>query len=215
MNPHLSDDYLSVSLSSGQFVCVSMTVCIFIILLLYKESRGLAWKKKWFSFHSSCQRSWNCSCNSLHWGWLEAGNCILHVCGCDEGERILKISLWTLVNPESLGATMRLCRLRVCLVYQTKVCEYESDLGSNEHYLSSSENKAWKKFRPLWYGCTGIAKVLGSSPVQAWIFVGPHFRYRSNSVHYCKDRFRIQFLIRSSHISIFIYSQSFRPKYVT
>ena len=23
-------------------------------------------------------------------------------------------------------------------------CEYESDLGSNEHYLSGSENKAWK-----------------------------------------------------------------------
>ena len=23
-------------------------------------------------------------------------------------------------------------------------CEYESDLGNNEHYLSSSENKAWK-----------------------------------------------------------------------
>ena len=50
MNPHLSDDYLSVSPSSGQFVCVSMTVCIFIILLLYKESRGLAWKKN--GFHS-------------------------------------------------------------------------------------------------------------------------------------------------------------------
>ena len=27
------------------------------------------------------------------------------------------------------------CRLRY---------EYESDLGSNEHYLSGSENKAWK-----------------------------------------------------------------------
>ena len=45
MNPHLSDDYLSVSLSSGQFVCVSMTVCIFIILLLYKESTGV-WPEK-------------------------------------------------------------------------------------------------------------------------------------------------------------------------
>ena len=29
--------------------------------------------------------------------------------------------------------------------------EYQSDLRSNEHYLSSSENKAWKKkFRPVW-----------------------------------------------------------------
>ena len=28
-------------------------------------------------------------------------------------------------------------------------CEYESDLRSNEHYLSSIKNKAWKKFRPV------------------------------------------------------------------
>ena len=27
--------------------------------------------------------------------------------------------------------------------------EYEGDLHSNEHYLNSSEMKAWKKFRPL------------------------------------------------------------------
>ena len=27
---------------------------------------------------------------------------------------------------------------------------YESNLCNNEHYLSSSENKAWKKFRPVW-----------------------------------------------------------------
>ena len=29
-------------------------------------------------------------------------------------------------------------------------CGYESDLHSYEHYLSSSEKKAWKKFRPVW-----------------------------------------------------------------
>ena len=45
---------------------------------------------------------------------------------------------------ESLEAVAMLRRHQVCLVYQTKVYEYESDLGSNEHYLSSSENKAWK-----------------------------------------------------------------------
>ena len=37
---------------------------------------------------------------------------------------------------ESLEAVAMLRRHQVCLVYQTKV--YESDLGSNEHYLSSS-----------------------------------------------------------------------------
>ena len=71
-------------------------------------------------------------------------------------------------NPESLEAIMRLCRLKVCLVYQTKVYEYESDLGSNEYYLSSSENKAWKNIQASviwvhWYrkghgfkSCTGL-----------------------------------------------------------
>lgn len=51
MNPH-PFDYLSVCLSV--FYLVSLSVCqsvyIFVILLLYKESRGLAWKKK--GFHS-------------------------------------------------------------------------------------------------------------------------------------------------------------------
>ena len=47
MNPH-PFDYLSVCLSV--FHLVSLSVCqsvyIFVILHLYKESRGLAWKKK-------------------------------------------------------------------------------------------------------------------------------------------------------------------------
>ena len=42
--------------------------------------------------------------------------------------------------------------------------DYESDPRSNEHYLSSSENKAWKKFKPLrdlnawplWYRCSAL-----------------------------------------------------------
>ena len=45
---------------------------------------------------------------------------------------------------ESLEAVATLRRHQACFVCQTKVYEYESDLGSNEHYLSSSENKAWK-----------------------------------------------------------------------
>ena len=34
-------------------------------------------------------------------------------------------------------------------IYNINTCECESDLRSNEHYLSSSENKTWKKFRPV------------------------------------------------------------------
>ena len=58
----------------------------------------------------------------------------------------------------------------------------ESDPRSDVHYLGSSENKAWKKiqactgFEPmtsqLVERCTGIAEVMGSNPVQAWIFSG-------------------------------------------
>ena len=40
--------------------------------------------------------------------------------------------------------------------------------------------------------CTGIAEVMGSNPIQAWIFFRPYFHYCSSSVHYCKDCFHIQ-----------------------
>ena len=40
--------------------------------------------------------------------------------------------------------------------------EYESDLRSNEHYLSSSENKAWKKI----HACTGFEPMTSAIPVQ-------------------------------------------------
>ena len=35
--------------------------------------------------------------------------------------------------------------------------------------------------------CTGIAEVMGSNPVQAWIFFRPSFHYCLSSVHYCED----------------------------
>ena len=73
MNLHLSDDYLSVSLSSGQFVCVSMTVFIFIILLLYKESRGPAWKKN--GFHSIPAAK-------------EAGTVLIRACTAEAGREL-------------------------------------------------------------------------------------------------------------------------------
>ena len=41
--------------------------------------------------------------------------------------------------------------------------------------------------------CTGIAEVMGSNPVQAWIFFffRRSFHYYLSSVHYCEDRFHI------------------------
>ena len=40
--------------------------------------------------------------------------------------------------------------------------------------------------------CTGIAEVIGSNTVQAWIFSRPYLHHCSSSVHYCKDLFHIQ-----------------------
>ena len=40
--------------------------------------------------------------------------------------------------------------------------------------------------------CTGITMVMGSNPIQAWIFFRPYFHYCSSSVHYRKDCFHIQ-----------------------
>ena len=70
--------------------------------------------------------------------------------------------------------------------------EYESDLRSNEHDLSSSEKKAWKKFRPEF-------------------FFRPSFHYGLSRVHYCEDRFHIHVFNRSSNIWLsYIHSQYFK-----
>ena len=42
---------------------------------------------------------------------------------------------------------------------KTNKHEYESDLPSNEHYLSSSEEKAWEKIQ----ACTGFFFFFSSS----------------------------------------------------
>ena len=47
---------------------------------------------------------------------------------------------------------------------------------------------------------TGIAEVMGSNSVQAWIFFRPSFRYYLSSVHYSEDRFHIHVFSRSWNI---------------
>ena len=48
--------------------------------------------------------------------------------------------------------------------------------------------------------CTSIAEVIGSNPVQAWIFFRSYFHCCLSSVHYCEHHFHIHVFIRSSHI---------------
>ena len=99
--------------------------------------------------------------------------------------------------------------------------ECESDLRSNEHYLSSSEKKAWKNLHGcIWNQhhdqlpvgllaqlaehCIGIAEVMGSNPVQAWTFFRPSFHYYLSSIHYCEDRFRIHCKVLMIKLSIYM-----------
>ena len=55
--------------------------------------------------------------------------------------------------------------------------------------------------------CTGIAEVIGSNPVEAWISFRPYFH--CSSVHNCKIHFHVHFLNHSLHIWLsYIYSQN-------
>ena len=107
-------------------------------------------------------------------------------------------------------------------MWYPELCKYKRDLCSNEHYLSSSEDKAWKNsglyriwthnlsipvqrstnwankptgsWSICWFQhidlaqlvehCINIAEVMGSNPVQAWIFFRPYFHWYSSRVHF-------------------------------
>ena len=76
---------------------------------------------------------------------------------------------------------------------QYSLCEFESDLRSYEHYLTSREKKAWKKF-----GLVFFSGLLSTD--------------RLSSVHNCEDRFHIHVFIRSSNIWLsYIHSRLILP----
>ena len=58
-------------------------------------------------------------------------------------------------------------------------------------YLEPTDQLSVGLLAQLVERCTGIAEVMGSNPVQAWIFFRPYFHYYSSSVHNCEDRFHI------------------------
>ena len=62
----------------------------------------------------------------------------------------------------------------------------ESDPRSNLHYLGSSEKNQLPVglLAHLVERCTGIAEVMGSNPVQAWIFFRPYFHYCLSSAYF-------------------------------
>ena len=70
-------------------------------------------------------------------------------------------------------------------------CEYESHLRSYEHYLSSSEKKALKKFRPerdlnpwpLRYRCSALVIVLVPTQWPGWKYL-LNFKHHANILMY-------------------------------
>ena len=57
--------------------------------------------------------------------------------------------------------------------------------------------------------CSGIAKVMGSNYVQAWIFCKLHFHCCLNSFHYSQDHSHVFLINLQLKYMIFLYSQSF------
>ena len=82
----------------------------------------------------------------------------------------------------------------MCLQSNSAIPEYESDLRSNEDYLSSSKNKALRKTSGL-YGINCFRLLF-----LQLLFI--------SSVHNCKDHFHLHFLKTTVHIYDFMYSHS-------
>ena len=70
-------------------------------------------------------------------------------------------------------------------VIRTSARFIASQVFRNQH----SDQLPFSLLAKLVEHCTGIAEVMDSNPVQAWIFFRPYFHYCSSSVHYCEDRF--------------------------
>ena len=94
--------------------------------------------------------------------------------------------------------------------------ELSSQLGAiSQVYLEPTETLAVGLLAQLVEQCTGIAEVIGSNPVHAWIFFRPYFHYCLSSVYNCEGHFYIRFFDCSSHIWFsYIYSHLFTTSWV-
>ena len=99
---------------------------------------------------------------------------------------------------------------------QRSTTELSSQLGAiSQVYLEPTETLAVGLLAQLVEQCTGIAEVIGSNPVHAWIFFRPYFHYCLSSVYNCEGHFYIRFFDCSSHIWFsYIYSHLFTTSWV-
>ena len=86
--------------------------------------------------------------------------------------------------------------------------QYENNPHSCEYYLTSSENKAWKKFRPVQDLTHDLCNTSSTLPTELTSQLGAGhyvlefltFHYWLSSIYNCKDHFHFCFFNHSSHI---------------
>ena len=86
--------------------------------------------------------------------------------------------------------------------------QYENNPHRYEHYLTSSESKAWKKFRPVQDLTHDLCNTGSILPTELTSQLGAGhyvlefltFHYRLSSIYNCKDHFHFCFFNHSSHI---------------
>ena len=95
--------------------------------------------------------------------------------------------------------------------------QYENNPHSHEYYLTSSENKAWKKFRPVQDLTHDLCNTGSSLPTELTSLLGAGhyvlefltFHYWLSSIYNCKDHFHFVSSTTVHIYMIFIYLQPF------
>ena len=86
--------------------------------------------------------------------------------------------------------------------------QYKNNSHSHGYYLTSSENKAWKKFRPVQDLTHDLCNTGSTLPTELTSQLGADhyvlefltFHYWLSSIYNCKDHFHFCFFDHSSHI---------------
>ena len=86
---------------------------------------------------------------------------------------------------------------------------WTADKEVNMKTIFAVMNTAWAVVKIKPYFCTGIAEVMGSKAVQAWIFFRPYFHCCSSGVYYREDRFHIHYFLCNFEIFILLISSIF------
>ena len=114
---------------------------------------------------------------------------------------VWKSYMWTIWN---LSAQLVFITVRITFIFTSLSTVHIYDFHIFTVIYSSLHGFMWNQHNDqlpvgllaqLVEHCIGIARVMGSNPVQAWNFFRHYFNYCSSSVHYHKDHFYIQIFL--------------------